>query len=182
MAFDITTVSFPVAYQNHKFREPTGRRLYKKLFWEMTNSGEDKSKVLYTLKDQPHEGFPSLYQLYLAEADPTEYVFATKYFDSYDHWKTLSTKTWIKELVARWREELDVSIRAGALKRIISESKSNSKSAFMANKYLLEKGWSKNEKGRPSKEAVQAAIKEEAQKSQVLEQDFLRVVGDSSGN
>jgi hypothetical protein len=164
------------AYANHKFRDTNGRRLYKKLFFETTLGGEDKSKVLYTLKDFDHEGFPSLYRLYMQEADPTEYIFATKYFDSFDHWKNLTGRPWFKEIVARWREELDVSIRAAALKRIIAESKSASKNAFTANKYLLEKGWIQNGKGRPSKEAIQAAAKEEAQKSQVLEDDYLRVV------
>lgn len=163
-------------YANHKFRDTNGRRLYKKLFFETTGGGEDKAKVLYTLKDQDHEGFPSLYRLYMSEADPTEYIFATKYFDSYDHWKSLSSREWIKEIVARWREELDVKIRADALKRIISESKSASKNSFVANKYLLEKGWIQAGKGRPSKESIQAAVKEEAQKSKVLEDDFLRVV------
>lgn len=171
---------FPEFYQNHKFRDTNGRRLYKKLFFETTLGGEDKRKVLYTLKDQDHEGFPSLYRLYMAEADPTEYIFATKYFDSYDHWKNLSGRPWFKEIVARWREELDVKIRAEALKRIIGESKSASKNAFTANKYLLEKGWIHEGKGRPSKEQIQAAAKEEAQKSITLEEDFLRVVGNGN--
>jgi len=166
----------PEFYQNHKFRDVHGRRLYKKLFYETTLAGDAKDKVLYTLKDQTHEGFPSLYQLYMAEADPTEYIFSTKYFDSYDHWKTLSSREWFKPIVARWREELDVQIRANALKRIIAESKSSSKNSFMANKYLLEKGWVSEGKGRPSKDQVLAAAKEEAQKAQTLEEDFLRVV------
>lgn len=167
-------------YQNHKFRDTNGRRLYKKLFFETTLGGEAKDKVLYTLKDQDHEGFPSLYRLYMQEADPTEYIFATKYFDSYDHWKGMTTRPWFKEIVARWREELDVKIRADALKRIIAESKSASKNSFVANKYLLEKGWISQGKGRPSKEQVQAAVKEEAEKAKVLDDDFLRVV--SNGN
>jgi outer membrane protein assembly factor BamD (BamD/ComL family) len=39
----------------------------KGLFFEQVNS--DKSTVLYTLKDVPHEGFPSFYQLYMAIRD-----------------------------------------------------------------------------------------------------------------
>ncbi len=144
----------------------------------MTLADEAKDKVIYTLKDQDHEGFPSLYRLYMDEADPTEYIFATKYFDSYDHWMNLTRRPWFKTIVARWRDELDVQIRATALKRIIAESKSSSKNAFMANKYLLEKGWKHEGKGRPSKDQIQAAAKEEAHKDKVLESDFLRVVGD----
>jgi hypothetical protein len=79
--------------------------------------------------------------------------------------------------IARWREELDIKLRSEALNRIVTESKSGSKSSFMANKFLLEKGWAaKDKKGRPSKDQVLSAAKELAKDNEVTNEDYLRVV------
>lgn len=171
-----STFSHPEFYKNHRFRTEQGVLLYQLLFYEW--AFPHKNKVLYTLKDQEHHGFPSLYRLYLETGDPTEYEFAKKYFDSYEHWKTLAQKDFIKAKVSAWREELDLKIRSEALSRIIRESKSNSKNSFVANKFILEKGYvERAKKGRPSKEQISTAAKELAKDQEVLNSDFLRVVG-----
>jgi hypothetical protein len=165
---------FPELYKDNPFRDNMGHRLFQMLFWELS---KNKAMALYTLKDFDHEGCKSLYRLYMAEMDPTEYRFATKYFDSYDHWIAISKKQWMSPFIARWREELDIKLRSEALNRIVTESKSGSKSSFMANKFLLEKGWAaKDKKGRPSKDQVLSAAKELAKDNEVTNEDYLRVV------
>lgn len=176
-----TTKKFPAflpVYENAKFRDQQGRLLYSKLFYERTIPATRK-KVLYTLKDQDHEGYPSLYQKYLEANDPTEYQFAQECFESYEHWLFLTGQAWFKPYLERFRRDLETRIRSKALKSIIAESKSGSKNAFMANKYLLEKGWKdtpKHTKGAPTKLDILNAAKTIAEDEKKLEEDYLRVV------
>jgi hypothetical protein len=148
-------------------KNASGRRYTKGLFYEMTL--EDKSSVSYTLKDRDYtdrrsgKTYPSLKRLYMEVADPTEYLFAEQHLDGWDHWLELVECTWFKDYADRWRSELEVKLRAEALRRIKLEAKSTSKNAFTANKLLLDGGWKDKSQGgskpvgRPSKEAVKAA-------------------------
>jgi hypothetical protein len=163
-------------YKNHPFRDELGRKLYQMLFLELS---KNKDKALYTLKDFDYEGKRSLYLLYMAKADPTEYAFATEYFDGIEHWNTLCRRQWFSPHILRWREELDLKIKSEALRRLISDAKSGSKSSHQANRFLLEKGWvPKDGKGRPSKDQVQRAAKAIAEEDKTTKEDYLRVIGD----
>jgi hypothetical protein len=158
------------------------QRLLKGIFYEMTLS--DKSSVVYTLKDQDHEGYPSLYRLYMETNDPTEWRFAQEHLDGWEHWEMLCETTWFKPYAQRWRKELELRMKSQALARIMSESKTASKESFQANKYLLEKGWEPKEgqhqsnrpgRGRPSKDEINKAAKEIAHNQSRLEEDFQRL-------
>lgn len=160
------------------FRIHTGQRKLRGLFFETTNA--DKTGVVYTLKDRDHEGYTSLYRLYMEHDDPTEYTFAVSCLDSWEHWEILCNCTWFKPYVARWRRELEVRARARALNAIKEAAKADSKDSFQANKFLLNGGW-KNDKrkgaGRPSKEEVQNAAKALAEERRDLDDDLARVTG-----
>lgn len=163
---------------SNKFRTEQGVHYTKGLFYEMTLA--DKSTVLYTLKDQDHEGFESLFRLYMEKGDLTEWEFANEYLGGWNHWQQLCATNWFKPYVERWRHELELKIRAAALKRIQSEAKSNSKNSFTANKFLVDSGWkSKEEKkdpvGRPSKEAIARKAKEFNLESDDINSDLERI-------
>lgn len=166
---------------NNPFRHPvTNQRYLKGLFYETTLS--DKSTVVYTLKDRDHEGYPSLYRLYMETDDPTEYLFATQYLDGWDHWETLCQCTWFKPYIDKWRRELEIKHRAMALqniKRLAADP--GSKEYHQANKFLVSAGWVETEKrkraGRPSKEEVSKAAKEMAHEAKQLEEDLARIQG-----
>lgn len=154
-----------------KFRNKVGIRYLRKLFYETTH--EDKSSVLYTLKDYDHKGYSSLYRLYMEEKDPFEYRFANKYFENYDHWELLCECNWFQPFLLRWRKELELYFRSEQLRKIVADSKSSSGTAISSAKYVLEKGWLKaeearNQRGRPTK----AEIKEQADKMLRLNADF----------
>lgn len=159
------------------FRSSSGNRYLEGLFFERT--GADKATVMFTLKDQDHLGFPSLYRLYMAEADLLEWRFATTHLEGWEHWTMLCACEWFKPLVERWRKELELKLRGEALVRIIADSKSGSRSAATSNRLLIEGGWAteKNSKGRPSKADVKAEAKRLAQADQATEQDLQRVLG-----
>jgi hypothetical protein len=158
----------------NRFKNASGARLTQALFYEET--GADKSSVIYTLKDQDHEGFPSLYRLYLEMEDVLEYEFANTYLDGWSHWELLNQAGWFKPYILRWRKELELKIRSKALRKLREDATSTSKTANSSNRYLLERGWAdKQTKGRPSKDEIRKAAKEQAESTKILQSDFLRL-------
>lgn len=161
------------------FRIHTGQRKLRGLFFETT--GADKTGVVYTLKDRDHEGYPSLYRLYMEANDPTEYTFAVACLDSWDHWEMLCACSWFKKYISRWRRELEVRAKAMALKNIQAVANSNSKEAYQANKFLVAGGWKDPDKrhgrGRPSKEEIAETAKAMAEERSALDDDLARVTG-----
>ena len=141
-----------------RFKCPkTGSFLTQCLFFELQH---DEERSLYTLKEYDHtlpDGrvLPSIKQLYLAERDPTEYHFAKKYFFSWQHWKRCLGNSRIRNEVAEWREELELSMMSEGLKGVIEEAKSN----YQASKWLAEKGWIDKKVGRPTKEKQERELK-----------------------
>lgn len=160
----------------NKFRSEQNARYLKALFFETTLS--DKSTVVYTLKDQDHLGYPSLYRLYMEVNDPTEYRFATQYLDGWEHWEMLCRCSWFQPYVERWRREMEIRMKSSALAKIMAEAKSGGKEAFSANKYLIEKGWEPKEasrRGRPTKDDIKQAASEIALTNSRLNDDFERI-------
>lgn len=169
---------FPEFYKNSPYRDSQGRLLSSKLFYERTTP-DKRDKVLYTLKDQDHEGYKSLYLLYMESNDLTEYTFANDYFESYEHWLAITKQDWFKPFLERFRRDLETKVRSTALRAIIRESQSGSKNAFTANKFLIERGWldkEKNTKGRPTKEDIKQAAMDHVDSVKRLDEDFLRIV------
>jgi hypothetical protein len=113
--------------------------------------------------------------------DPTEYRFAEKYLDGYEHWRLIYTSEWFKPIAVRWRNELSLRMQSEALARIMLEARAGKKESFMANKYLLEKAWEPKEatgaaRGRPSKADIQKAASEAVNRSERISTDFDRLI------
>lgn len=161
-----------------RFKNASGLKLTKALFFE-TNI-IDKSQVVYTLKDHDHLGFPSLYRLYMEEEDLIEFDFANKHLDSYQHWEELCNCEWFKDHVSRWRKELHLKIQSKALKAIKAKSRTDSKDALAAQRYLLERGWEPkntdtNRRGRPSKEEIKKEAIQIAENDKMLDEAAKRI-------
>lgn len=148
-----------------KFRNESNQRYTKALFYEQ--SWTDKEGICYTLKDLDYEVngvlLPSLYLLYMEEClkDPSEYTFASKHLDGWEHWLMIRDATWFnKPYYHRWKSELEVRVKSKALIEIIKESKQGTKNSFAINRFLLEKGWEPGEskRGRPSKEEIKKQV------------------------
>ena len=161
------------------FRHPANNvRFLLGLFYEKVAS--DKSTVLYTLKDNDHEGFPSFYRLYMEIDDPTEWNVAQELVDGWEHWEILCESSWFKPYIERWRKELDLRMKSKALHKIRLEAKTNNKEALAANRYLLERGWepkesNKNKRGRPTKEEIKQAANTLASEERSLLEDMNRL-------
>lgn len=136
------------------FKDEAGRYRTQSLFVEF---GYEVDKAVYSMADEhkTYKGvvYPSLKRLYMNMADPTEYLFATTYFNGWDHWqrikenKTLSTRLRLDD----WAEELELKLRAEAIRQAIKLSGDN----FNASKWVADGSWRGKKAGRPKKEETE---------------------------
>lgn len=143
----------------NKFRTPQNVRLTRGLFYETTLS--DKSSVVYTLKNEDHQGYPSLYLAYIETGDPTEYKFAQQFLDGWDHWVELTKCSWFQDYLQKWRTELEVKVRSTALANIMALAAVPGQSQLSAARFVLEYTETKDKKaGRPTKEQIRRVAEE----------------------
>ena len=160
------------------FTNAMGGWLLQALFFETTPA--DRPHCKYTLKDDDHAGYPSLYRLYMACNDPTEYLFAQQHLGGWEHWERLTECAWFHPYVTRWRKELELRIRATALKNIQDIASGDSRDKLTANKLLVAQGWVKAEgrgRGRPSKAEIKQEAHRLATEERNLKDDFERIGG-----
>ena len=164
-----------------RFRNESNQRLTKALFYEQ--SWINSSDYIYTLKDKDYEVdgkvLPSLYLLYMEECikDPSEYSFASKHFDGWEHWLMVRDATWFyKPYYQKWKSELEVRIRSLALISLIKESKVQSKNSMAINRLLLEGQWdpsqTKTKRGRPTKDEIEKVARETVENQQIINTDM----------
>lgn len=166
------------------FKNSNGQLYTKGLFFETSYGLNDKSTVIYTLKDEDYtvDGvtYLSLYKRYLAMEDLTEFDFASTFFDSYEHFRILCQAEWFYAHVSRWRRELKLKLKARVLNNISKAAQDlNNKNYFEANKLVLthlsELDKDKAKRGRPSKEEVELKVKELAKEDQSITDDHKRI-------
>jgi hypothetical protein len=131
-----------------------GKRLLQSLFFETHRGGPNGP--YYTLKDDDHNGLPSLYKLYMAANDPTEITFAETHLTGHEHWMMLCECSWFEPYATRWRKELELKIKGKALRVLQEMADEGGPQALQAAKALLDydKFLDKKDKkrvGRPNK-------------------------------
>lgn len=136
---------------------------------------------MYTLRDKDYKGYPSLYRLYMEEADITEWRFVQKYLYSWDHWELLCNSSWFKPYIAKWRKELELKLRSEALQKVRAvAANTGHKQTLEANKYLLSGNWMPKAeakgRGRPSKEEIKEEANRMAVEEKKLQDDLERVL------
>lgn len=140
------------------FRAPDGNYYTQSLFLEL--SYDDPSVALYTLKRRDYEYngvlYLSLPRLYLEIADPTEYEVATRLFDGWPHWQRVANNARITPTVLALQEELEIKLRSEGVRKMIKHASSGSEAA---SKWLSDKGWQNNGRGRPSNEKIKKEAK-----------------------
>lgn len=156
------------------YKDAMNRWRTRSLFCE-TNRTKDDYPSVYTLKQQDHNGLPSLYRLYMETGDITEYEFAEEHLGGWQHWLTLCKSDWFQEHVTLWRDELEVRLRSQALRAIAEDAASQSKSAIASAKYLANGEYKPRTRGRPSKAEVEAAKKKEVAIDKQLSDDAERI-------
>ena len=169
------------------FRNSNNQLYTRRLFVEESYTANDKTSVTYTLSDQDHpSGYPSLFKLYMEEADPTEFRFAERYLDSYDHWVLITETTWFKPYLERWRATLEQKLRSQAVDKVMQVAQDDThKSQFEAVKILLNCGWKSKEprytdkgRGRPSKVEIKNALDSRVSEEEELSRELKRLAED----
>ena len=159
-----------------KFRR-NGTLVTKGLFLE--NYTIDRENIMYTFSREDKGDTRSLYKLYLQAEDLTEYDFANTYFESWDHWQSIATAAWMKDHLKKWRSELEIKMKAMAVKEMIKEATLGGKNAFQALKWIIDKGWAERPagpgRGRPSKEEIRQAAIEAAFSDTQIKDDMSRL-------
>lgn len=165
-----------------KFRNASGKLATESLFLERWRPTD--VEPLYSLRDEDYDYkgkvYPSLKKLYLAEEDLTEYEFANKYFESWEHWQMVVQATWFKEYIDLWRTELELKLKAEALRSIIEQARIGGSNSYDAKKYLISKGWIQKEaeasrRGRPTKAEIARRAAEEVFADQQIQADLKRL-------
>lgn len=176
-------MSFKKNYSFSDLKDSMGRFRTQSLFWEFRfKEDEEKYSPLFSIKDyelkKPEGNYPSLKQIYMSydHVPGFEYEFALDVFGSWDHWNKLATETIpaIRNEIKGWREELDVKLKAQAIKSLIAASRDGDAKGFNAAKYLADKGYAPT-RGRPSKEEVEREKRVQAGVSKELEDDMQRL-------
>lgn len=116
-----------------------------------------RTRALFESKEE----WAQLKQDYLAANDPLEYNFVrqSKILESWEHWQFVLKSPYCRPDVEKWRELLEIQIRAEAFANILKTSRADK--GFQAQKFLLEGGWIKK-RGRPSKAEVEGEKKKHA--------------------
>ena len=140
--------------------------------------GDKGSDVKFSLHNDV-EGLINCRRSFVYEGDPTGYLWALKYLDSYKHFERLLESTWFKDAFDQWVRELNMKNRADAIKKIKDIAQSgNDTQSLQASKYLAEVGWEKQTgRGRPSKEELKGELKRLADLSQQTTDDLERIGG-----
>lgn len=154
----------------------------KGLFYE-TSLPEDRESMgtAWTLKEDDHhvdgKVYKSMKKVYIAMEDVTEYDFAQATLGSYKHWERLLESPIIRPHIDQWRKELNLKLKARAMKSIIKAATEDEKLSFQAMKYLADNDYldKKGKRGRPSKDEVKAELRREVQTSKTLQDDAARI-------
>lgn len=172
-------------YSFSDLKDSMGRYRTQSLFWEFAFLNKERENVLeplFTLKDydlvKGEVTYPSLKTIYMTydHVPGFEYEFALDVFGSWDHWNKLASETIpaIRNTIKEWREELEIKLKAQAIKSLIQTSRIDDVKGFNAAKYLADKGYAPT-RGRPSKEEVEREKKVQAGVSKELEADMERL-------
>lgn len=174
-------------YEYSDLKDKMGRLRTQSLFWEYSylhkdKEAEDNLDPLFSLKDYDivKDGitYPSLKKIYMSydHVPGYEYEFAIDVFNSWDHWVKLTDTTTplLREEFKSWRTELEIKIKAKAIKAIMNASLDSDAKGVTAARYLADKGYAPT-RGRPSKEEVEREKKIAAGVNKDLEADMERL-------
>ena len=158
-------------------KDSQGRFRTTSLFVEFKHP---QMKPLYSIKGydlETKEGvYPSLKKIYLSynHVPGAEFDFAMDIFGSWEQWTKLCNVSALRGEMQQWRDELDIKIKAKAIKAMMTASLDNDAKGLNAAKYLADKGYAKKA-GRPSKEEIIRQTKIEAGANQELTEDMNRI-------
>lgn len=142
------------------FKDTGGRWRTVSLFVEF--NPDDKYPAVYTIHEQDKEvdgkDYISLKRKYFEYSDPTEFIFATKAFGSYECWEAVVASPTVRPYVEQWRKELDLKLKAEGIEAL----KKRLGTDINAEKWFADEKWKAvtSKRGRPSKKKTDQIAQE----------------------
>lgn len=162
------------------FRDTRGHYRTKSLFIEMES---EYGEPMFTLS-KPREGLIDGKGTFIELGDPSGYLWAVKYLESYQHFERLMQAGWFQKHFDTWVRELHAKTRAEALDNIrnIALMSESDVQRLSASKYLAERPYEISDlkkegtkRGRPSKAELKGELKKYAKVSEQTREEFERV-------
>ena len=167
--------------EKHSMKDVNNNFLTVSLFWEKRSAeGEKKYPPLFTIKDKEHvvkgKEYVSLKRIYMSydHVPGMEYEFAMDVFGDWLQWKEIADKSAIKDVVQEWRDEVDMRIKAAAMKTLLRQSRDVEK-GLAASRAILAGEHKGVKRGRPSKAEVEREKKLAAGMRENLDADLARL-------
>jgi len=149
-----------------EYRGKSGRYLTEGLFYE-TAQPDSRQYIKYTLRPDDHNGFPSLYKIYMESTD--EYDAAMTALGSFMHWEKLMRCKWFMEGreskkghlgfegLNTWREHMKMRDESKAKKQLLQEAKNGSVAA-QKTLYDSSRGKGAPKTQKPVQERTEASV------------------------
>lgn len=159
------------------FKDERNQWRTRNLFLELRSRTETP---MFTIYDEDRKGCKSLKKIYMSynHIPGYEYDFAVNELGGWEHWQILQGTSSLKEMIQQWKNELDIKIKAKALRNVmyVASDKKNAQQ-LSASRYLADKGYvPKDEsRGRPSKSEREAKLKEDIKIKEELADDMTRL-------
>lgn len=154
----------------------------KGLFYELTLPEDRKIMgTSWTLKEHDLQAdgmiYKSMKRVYLEMEDVTEYDFAMATLGSFKHWERVVESPILIKHITQWRKELNLKLKARAMRSIIKAATEDEKLSFQAMKYLADNEYldKKAKRGRPSKDEIKAELQREVENSKTFKDDAERI-------
>lgn len=157
--------------ERHKFKGYGNKWLSEALFLESAQTSEEH--CLYSLMpwDKRKGGvfYPSIHKLFVEMGDVSEWNFANKYFDGYQHWLQVKASAFFKPVYAAMVEELHAKIQGESVQKMIEQMKAGEASqatlSYLANKGYIEKAAvGKPKRKKPEDKAKLYSIKSDLER------------------
>lgn len=123
------------------------------------------------------EGLIDCKATFIELMDPTGYLWAQKYLESWEHWERLLRAPWFQEAVETWVRELKLKLKSEAIQKVREIASGSSPQSLPASKYLATADWeeTRNVRGRPSKEELRGKLKENVRLIEEEREDAKRI-------
>ena len=154
----------------NKFKGNGTKWLTEGLFLETSVSGEF---ALYTLqpwdKKQDGKHYLSIHKAFVEMCDPSEWQFANKYFDGYQHWLRVKEQKFFVPVYQAMLEEMQAKIQYTAIAKMLDAvyegEASQATLAYLANKGYLDKAAvGKPKRQKPEDKAKLYSIKNDLER------------------
>lgn len=145
-------------FSEEELRGGSRRFRTQSLFWEARRIYGDVAKPLYNMTPNDNEHTLSMYKIYMSYDN--EYEAAMRILGDWDHWENLCAHKPFMKKLEKWRQERTIREEALAHNILVEAARQGN---VTAAKTLLLESKKVNNVGRPSKQQVTQAAKNQAE-------------------